>query len=61
MFAGRAVMGGLTERQALERRAGSLLRGMGYSEIFTYSFISPSVTERSACRPIPRSKTQRSS
>ncbi len=42
MFGGRAVTGGLTEKQALERRTGSLLRGMGYSEIYTYSFISPS-------------------
>ena len=42
MFGGRAVTGGLTDKQALERRTGSVLRGMGYSEIYTYSFISPS-------------------
>ena len=42
MFGGRAVMGGLTEKQTLDRRVGTALRGMGYSEIYTYSFISPS-------------------
>ncbi len=42
MFGGRAVMGGLTEKQSLERRVGAVLRGTGYSEIYTYSFISPS-------------------
>ena len=42
MFAGRAVMGGLTEKQTLERQTGAIVRGMGYSEIYTYSFISPS-------------------
>jgi phenylalanyl-tRNA synthetase beta chain len=41
-FGGEAVAGGYTEKQILERLTGSVLRGMGYSEIYTYSFISPS-------------------
>jgi phenylalanyl-tRNA synthetase beta chain len=41
LFAGGTQPGGLTERQQLERAAGMTLRGMGYSEILTYSFISP--------------------
>ena len=48
MFGGETVAGGYTEKQALERRAGTLLRGMGYSEIYTYSFISPSAYDRIA-------------
>ena len=42
MFGGEAVAGGFTGRQALERHLGYVLRGMGFSEIYTYSFISPS-------------------
>lgn len=46
MFGGETVTGGLTEKQALERRIGNLLRGMGFSEIYTYSFISPSAYDK---------------
>ena len=46
LFAGAAQAGGLTERQQLERFAGVTLRGMGYSEILTYSFISPSAYDK---------------
>ena len=46
LFAGAAQAGGLTERQQLERSVGAALRGMGYSEILTYSFISPSAYDR---------------
>jgi phenylalanyl-tRNA synthetase beta chain len=42
MFSGEANMGGFTEKQSLERHIGYLCRGMGFSEIYTYSFISPS-------------------
>jgi len=35
---GEAVQGGFTPRQKEERRIGSLMRGMGYSEILTYTF-----------------------
>ena len=43
-----ALTGGFTEKQASERRVGALLRGLGYSEIYTYSFISPSAYDRIA-------------
>ena len=35
------TMGGLTDAQKLEARAGNALREQGYSEAITYSFISP--------------------
>ncbi len=41
-FRGAAVQGGLTERQALERSLSQLCRGIGFTEILTYSFIGPS-------------------
>ena len=47
MFGG-AADGGYTARQALERHVGYLIRGMGYSEIYTYSFISPSAYDKIA-------------
>jgi phenylalanyl-tRNA synthetase beta chain len=46
MFGGEAVAGGFTPKQALERHIGYILRGMGYSEIYTYSFISPSAYDK---------------
>ena len=39
---GGGMAGGLTEKQAMERLTDSLCRGMGFTEIYTYSFISPS-------------------
>ena len=44
MFKGNAtsLTGGLTEKQALERRLSELARALGYSEIYTYSFIGTS-------------------
>ena len=44
MFKGDAasLTGGLTEKQTLERRMGEIARGLGYSEIYTYSFIGMS-------------------
>ncbi len=41
-FKGVAVEGGYTGTMALENRTGALCRSLGYSEILTYSFISPS-------------------
>ena len=38
MIRGEAVQGGFTPRQKEERRIGTLLRGLGYSEILTYTF-----------------------
>jgi phenylalanyl-tRNA synthetase beta chain len=46
MFGGETVTGGFTEKQTLERHIGYILRGMGFSEIYTYSFISPSAYDR---------------
>ncbi|UOO37381.1 phenylalanine--tRNA ligase subunit beta [Oscillospiraceae bacterium CM] len=46
MFGGATVAGGFTEKQTLERHIGYLLRGMGFSEIYTYSFISPSAYDK---------------
>lgn len=46
MFGGETVTGGFTETQTLERRVGYILRGMGYSEIYTYSFFSPSAYDK---------------
>jgi phenylalanyl-tRNA synthetase beta chain len=46
MFGGAAVAGSFTEKQTLERHIGYLCRGMGYSEIYTYSFISPSAYDK---------------
>ncbi|MDR1588657.1 MAG: phenylalanine--tRNA ligase subunit beta [Oscillospiraceae bacterium] len=42
LFEGAAAPGGLTDRQAILLEAGGLLRGMGYYEIYTYSFIGHS-------------------
>ena len=44
MFKGdvTSLTGGLTEKQALERKISELARGLGYSEIYTYSFIGTS-------------------
>jgi phenylalanyl-tRNA synthetase beta chain len=42
LFAGKAAPGGLTRRQAALAEVGRLLRGMGYFEILTYSFIGHS-------------------
>ena len=38
LFNGATVEGGLTDAQKTERQLGVLCRGMGYSEILTYSF-----------------------
>lgn len=46
MFKGETPLGGLTERQQAERAVGSLMRGLGYSEILTYSFISPGAYDK---------------
>ena len=42
IFKGVALEGGYTGTMVLENRAGSLCRSLGYSEILTYSFVSPS-------------------
>ena len=46
MFKGEAVTGGYTPRQQAENKIGQLCRAMGFSEIYTYSFISPSAYDK---------------
>lgn len=41
-FRSAATQGGYTETMKLENKAGNLCRSLGYSEILTYSFVSPS-------------------
>ena len=45
-FRSAATEGGYTEAMKLENRAGSLCRSLGYSEILTYSFVSPSIFDQ---------------
>ena len=45
-FRGAATEGGYTVAMKLENRAGSLCRSLGYSEILTYSFVSPSIFDQ---------------
>ena len=42
-FKGAAAKGGYTTEQKCKNQAGQICRGMGYSEILTYSFGSPSM------------------
>lgn len=41
-----STQGGYTPAMQLEAKAGTLCRGMGYSEIITYSFVSPAVFDQ---------------
>ena len=41
-----ATQGGYTPQMLLENKAGTLCRGLGYSEIITYSFTSPAVFDQ---------------
>ena len=41
-----STQGGYTPEMKLEVKAGHLCRGMGYSEIITYSFVSPAVFDQ---------------
>ena len=43
MFKGTTVRGGYSETRKLEDLAGATARALGYSEIITYSFVSPTV------------------
>ena len=43
MLRGATTQGGYSKQATLERTAGSTARSMGYSEIITYSFVSPSI------------------
>lgn len=58
LMAGDATRGGFTPRQKAENLAGQLCRCMGYSEIMTYSFISPSAYDKVRMAPNdPRRKS----
>ena len=41
-----ATQGGYTPEMLMENKAGVLCRGMGYSEIITYSFVSPAIFDQ---------------
>ncbi len=41
LMRGQTTLGGFSEEEQLERTLGQACRSMGYSEIITYSFISP--------------------
>ena len=41
-----STQGGYSQEMKLEAKAGTLCRGLGYSEIITYSFVSPAVFDQ---------------
>lgn len=41
-----STQGGYSQEMKLEAKAGQLCRGLGYSEIITYSFVSPTVFDQ---------------
>ena len=43
LMRGATTLGGYTEAEALENNACAIARSLGYSEIITYSFVSPTV------------------
>jgi phenylalanyl-tRNA synthetase beta chain len=45
VFGGETAQGGFSESQNLENQAGVVCRALGFSEIYTYSFISPSAAD----------------
>ena len=48
---GETTRGGYTPEQQMERRLGALCRACGYSEIITYSFISPTCYDKIGWAP----------
>ena len=46
LMRGQTTLGGFSEEELLERQLGSLCRSMGYDEIITYSFISPTCYDK---------------
>ena len=46
MFRGETAQGGWSDKQAFENQAGQLCRAMGFDEILTYSFGSPSAWDK---------------
>ena len=50
LMRGETTRGGFTETQEFERSVGSAVRALGYDEIITYSFISPTYYDK-ICMP----------
>ena len=46
LMRGQTTLGGYSEEELLERQVGSMCRTMGYDEIITYSFISPTCYDK---------------
>ena len=46
LMRGQTTLGGFGEEEKLERQLGSMCRAMGYDEIITYSFISPTCYDK---------------
>ena len=46
LMKGETTQGGLTDRQKAAQQVGTLCRSMGYSEIITYSFLSPACYDK---------------
>ena len=46
-----STQGGYSPEMKLEAKAGTLCRGLGYSEIITYSFVSPTVFDQIRLSP----------
>ena len=46
LMRGATTMGGYSDEQKLENAAGAAARALGYSEIITYSFVSPSIFDQ---------------
>ena len=58
LMRGETTRGGFTEAQRFDRKVGAVCRALGYDEIITYSFISPSYYDKihmSADSPLRRS------
>lgn len=51
LMRGDTTLGGRTHAQNARRQIGDLCRGMGFSEIITYSFASPSCFDKIRMRP----------
>ena len=46
LMRGQTTLGGYSDEELLERQLGSMCRTMGYDEIITYSFISPTCYDK---------------
>ncbi|MGN9097809.1 phenylalanine--tRNA ligase subunit beta [Flintibacter porci] len=46
LMRGQTTLGGFSEEEKLERQLGSVCRSMGFDEIITYSFISPTCYDK---------------